>query len=390
VPWEALLRGWVVAIAVLGLTLPAAPDAGAAKRGSRDQADGPRGKVRQLRGAMLTPNWSVDGSPFLFNEAQQRTELENVCVMGGNLVRFHVDWSQLEPAGLDPSYLARMDQVLSWAAACRIRVILNLVGSPCWAIQPTPCRGSTWIFTPPRPGSFETVARFLLSRYPRLYAIEVWNEPNWSFWNGTPAEYAALVNEAVTARNALGSSTKVLAGALLMDAISYPGAIGYLEALYQAGMRGHDGISIHPYSAGCWPACGAFVDPARPRSPFRVAIKGTRRVMIRYGDPGGIYLTEFGFATCPALPGCVAEATAARWLASSFQVAAGYRYVHGLTAFSMRDFAAPSDLDPPWDLRSGILRHDLTPKPAYRRLRSVLWRLERRRVGRRHRGRGYR
>jgi hypothetical protein len=335
---------------------------------------------------MLTPNWSVEGSPFAFNEAQQRTELENVCNMGGNLVRFHVDWSRLEPAGYDPSYLARMDQVLTWAAACRIRVILNLIGSPCWAIQSTPCRGNTWIFTPPRPGSFEAIVRFLLTRYPGLYAIEVWNEPNWSFWNGTPAEYAALANEAVAARNALGSRTKVLAGALLMDGISYPGAIGYLEALYQAGMQGHDGISIHPYSADCWPGCGAFVDPTRPRSPFRVAIKGTHRVMLRYGDPGGIYLTEFGFATCPARPGCVEEVTAARWLASSFRVAAGYAYVQGLTAFSMRDFAAPTDLDPHWDLRSGILRHDLTPKPAYQRLRSVLRRLERRRVGGRRRG----
>lgn len=384
--WDGRLRGWMIAIAILGVTLPTVPDAGAAKRGSRDHADGRPGKVRQLRGAMLTPNWSVEGSPFLFNAAQQRTELENVCVMGGNLVRFHVDWSELEPAAYDPSYLTRMDQVLTWAAACHIQVILNLIGSPCWAIQPTPCRGSTWIFTPPRQGSFGAIARFLLARYPSLYAIEVWNEPNSSFWNGTPTEYAALVNEAVAARNALRSGTKVLAGALLMDGISHPGAIGYLEALYQAGMWGHDGISIHPYSADCWPGCGAFVDPTRPRSPFRVAIKGTHRVMLRYGDPGGIYLTEFGFATCPALPGCVEEWTAARWLASSFQVAADYPYVEGLTAFSMRDFAAPSDLYPHWDLRSGILRHDLTPKPAYQPLRTVLQRLERRR-GRRHRGR---
>jgi hypothetical protein len=346
----------------------------------------------QLRGAMVTPNWSIDGSPFERSAEQQFLEIADVCGMGGNLIRLHVDWSQLQPGVYQPfpssqpspvptdqgvrragdydlDYLSRIDQTLAWADQCHIRVILDLIGSPCWSIDPAPCRDDTWIFDPPLPGTYRTVSEYLLQRYPGLYALEVWNEPNHIFWKGTPTQYATLVNEAVAARTVTGSHTRILAGSFLMNGSSY------LQLLYAAGMRGEDGISIHPYSRQCSEICGPFTNPSRPRSPFRTAIEHTHRVMLRHHDRGGIYLTEFGFATCPAQPACVDEATAARWTASSIRIAAGYRYVRGLTVFSMRDFADPRDPDPIWEMRSGLLRHDLTPKPAFDAVKRVIRRL---------------
>ena len=80
-------------------------------------------------------------------------------------------------------------------------------------------------------------------------------------------------------------------------------------------------------------------------------------------------------ATCPARPHCLTDSRAATYLANSYRVAARYRYVKGLTAFSMRDYADPQDRSPAWDLRSGILHKDLSPKPAFRRVTSVLRRL---------------
>ena len=322
----------------------------------------------------------------------------DLCSMRANLVRLHVDWSQLQPGvyvprgatdqapfrGLpadpdltdrhpgdyDPEYLTRLDQLIAWADQCQIRVIINLIGSPCWSIDPAPCRDDTWIFDPPSPGSYGAVTADLLRRYPQLYAIEVWNEPNRQFWKGTPAQYAALANEAVAARYETGSQARILAGSFLMNGTPY------LEQLYAAGMRGQDGISIHPYSRLCEEICGPFTDPARRGSPFRRAITATHRVMRQHHDQGGLYLTEFGFPTCPA-EACVSERTAARWLASSFDVAATYRYIKGLTAFSMRDFASGADPNPPWDMRSGILRHDLTLKPAFRAVKRTILELRR-------------
>ena len=366
---------------------------------------------------MVTPNWSIAGTVFARSAEQQQTEIQDVCSMGGNLIRLHVDWSQLQPGVYTPfpssepvpsepapaqppgkpsphdalgqrsalpgtadqgarqpgdydlDYLSRIDQTLAWADQCHIRVILDLIGSPCWSIDPAPCQDDTWIFDPPQPGSYGAVSEYLLRRYPGLYALEVWNEPNHVFWKGTPSQYATLVNEAVVAREETGSHTRILAGSFLMNGSSY------LQLLYAAGMSGEDGISIHPYSRQCSEICGPFTNPARPRSPFRTAIEHTHRVMERHHDHGGIYLTEFGFATCPAQPACVDERTAARWLASSFRIAAGYPYVRGLAVFSMRDFADPGDPDPLWEMRSGLLRQDLTPKPAFRAVKHVIHRL---------------
>ena len=388
--------------------------------------------ARQLRGVMLTPNWSIAGSPFERTADQQQSEISDACSMGANLIRLHVDWSQLQPGdyeltpppadlpgqpppqpapqppvedpgpqptGQDPTvqsgvvarsslpatykqsqrlpgsyddaYLARLDQIMSWASACHIEVIANLIGSPCWSIDPAPCDDSTWIFDPPSDGGFQAVTRFLLARYPELYALEVWNEPNLGFWKGSPVDYAHLVNGAVDARNSIGSRTKIIAGGFIGDAGDF------IAQLYQAGMRGQDGISVHPYSWTCDPTCSPFIDPARRHSPFRESILATHRVMQQYGDPAGLYLTEFGFATCPAVPACVSERPAGRWLASSLDVASRYRYIKGLTIFSLRDFAPPSDPDPRWDMRSGIMRADLTLKPAFRAVKRELNRLPR-------------
>ena len=382
---------------------------------------------------MITPNWSIAGTPFARTAAQQQAEIEDVCSMGGNLIRLHVDWSQLQPGAYQPppppadlpgeptpesdpgpqpepqppvndpgaqptghppvqpasslpvtykddkrlpgtyddAYLGRLDQIMSWAGACHIQVIADVVGSPCWSIDPAPCDDNSWIFDPPEGGSFEQVAKFLLARYPDLYALEVWNEPNFGFWKGPAADYAGLVEQAVNARNQLQSHTLILAGAFLGDGSDY------LAQLYAAGMQGQDGISIHPYSMTCDAVCSPFINPGRPHSPYRQSILDVHRVMEQYHDPGGLYLTEFGFATCPARPTCVTDRIAGRWLAASFAVASRYRFIKGLTVFSMRDFADPADPDPRWDMRSGIMSANLTPKPAFRAVKRELTLLRR-------------
>ena len=364
-------RGLAAAALVLCIALPAtAPIASAKKRHPQPPS---QVSSRQLRGTMITPNWSTQDSLFTITPEQQRAEIAAVAAMGGDLIRFHLDWSRLMPDSfmrVDQSYQDRVDQVMAWAAAYRVNVILNLVGTPCWAPASGPsCPLSRDImFSAPRPDIFQATTRYLLQRYPSLYAYEVWNEPNLArtFWVGSPAELAATVNAAVAGANEAGAGTKILAGGLFMDGSSY------LQQLYAAGMHGQDGISLHPYSMA---SGGAWVNPSARRSPFRRAIESTRRVMLRNHDHGGLWLTEFGFATCPAQPHCLSDARAAAYLARSYRVAARYHYIKGLTAFSMRDYAEPQDRNPAWDLRSGILHKDLSPKPAFRRVKSTLRRL---------------
>src|SRR5262245_60597216 len=260
------------------LPVPASP-ASAKKRITHSPE---RAAFRQLRGAMVTPNWSVQESLFATTPEQQRAEIAQVAAKGGDLIRFHVDWSRLMPDAVmrvDQGYLDRVDQAMSWAAADRIRVILNLVGTPCWAPASGPsCPLSHDVmFSSPQPDVFRATTKYLLQRYPSVYAFEVWNEPNLArtFWMGSPAEFAATVNAAVAAADEAGVGTKVLAGGLFMDGSSY------LRELYHAGMRGQDGISLHPYSMT---STGVWVDPSARRSPFRRAIENTHRVMIRNHD----------------------------------------------------------------------------------------------------------
>jgi hypothetical protein len=78
-----------------------------------------------------------------------------------------------------------------------------------------------------------------------------------------------------------------------------------------------------------------------------------------------------GFQDLVAAPECLRTEEPA----DSYRVAARYRYIKGLTAFSMRDYSEPRDPNPAWDLHSGILRKDLSPKPAFSRVKSALRRL---------------
>jgi Cellulase (glycosyl hydrolase family 5) len=88
----------------------------------------------QLRGAVLTPNWSAQESRFGMTPDQQRAEIAAVAQMGGNVVRLHVDWPRLQPDGrIDAEYQAQLDQAVSSAGQYGQAVILNIVGTPCWA-----------------------------------------------------------------------------------------------------------------------------------------------------------------------------------------------------------------------------------------------------------------
>src|SRR5690349_942279 len=98
---------------VVCVVLPVTASDGSAKKRHRHPPE--QTGSRQLRGAMVTPNWSVEGSPFTTTPEQQRAEIAQVAAMGGNLIRFHVDWSRLMPDArmqVDQSYLERVDQVM--------------------------------------------------------------------------------------------------------------------------------------------------------------------------------------------------------------------------------------------------------------------------------------
>jgi polysaccharide biosynthesis protein PslG len=328
----------------------------------------------QLRGVNLTPNWEWP-SPNGMDDATSAAELRSACQLGANLVRFTVKWNRLEPTPgrMDPTYMRRIDQVMAQAGSCGARVLVTLMITPCWIARGwsgicPPGQGS---LDPPRdPGAFGSIVERTLRRWPGIYALEVWNEPNLStFFHGSPADYAALANATVDAANRTGAQTQVLVGSIAA------GSVDYLNQLYDAGISGYDGISIHPYDfrmAGRRAGFSPKRKWRRHKDLFERHTKAVHRAMRARGDLSGLWLTEFGYSICPTQPFCVSERRQARTLVACLRAAARWRYVRGLTTYSLRDAGEDPNR---WDNRFGLLRRDFSPRPAYFAVGTILRRL---------------
>lgn len=215
-----------------------------------------------------------------------------------------------------------------------------------------------------------------------LAGLEVWNEPNnRTFWVGSVQQYVDLVNAAVAAARSIGSPVPIIAGALA-------GAdVDYLKQMYADGMQGQGGISMHPYTLR--PASGGFLDPLKPAdgpgnsaspSIFKANIADVHDAMLAAGDPGDVWLTEFGYSVCPAIPYCVSARRQSRWIVDGLRVAARIPYVRAAILYSLRDAGNSDD----WNNRFGLLQRNFEPRPSYGAVRRTLRGFNHRR---RHRGR---
>ena len=190
------IRVSLVWAAIALVAIPAGISAAGAAAKHRVKKAAPR-VVQQLRGVNLTPNWEWPGSAGM-DDATSARELQSACSLGADLVRFTVKWNRLEPVQgrIDEAYARRIDQVLAEASSCRIKVLVTLMITPCWAAAdgtPVKCPPGAGTIDPPSdPATYGSIVERMLRRWPGIYALEVWNEPNLtSFWHGTAAEYAA-------------------------------------------------------------------------------------------------------------------------------------------------------------------------------------------------------
>jgi hypothetical protein len=340
----------------------------------------------QLRGAVLTPNFQWP-PPNGVTVAQSDRETRSACALGATVMRVVVNWARLEPGPgqFDSGYVARVDRVVGQLAGCGVPVELTILGTPCWdttdPLAGSNCASATWTLYPPRSvGAFGGVVTWSLLRWgSHLAGLEVWNEPNnRTFWVGSVQQYVDLVNTAATAARAIGSPVPIIAGALA-------GAdVDYLNQMYADGMHGQRAISMHPYTLR--PASG-FLDPLKSAgqagraSILRANIANVHDAMLAAGDPGSIWLTEFGYSVCPAIPYCVSARRQSRWIVDGLRVAARIPYVRAAILYSLRD--AGNSMD--WNNRFGLLQRNFAPRPSYTAVRRTLSRLgHRHKRGHRH------
>ena len=327
-----------------------------------------------LEGVQLHPLWN-GVSP---READR--ELRIARSAGSDLVRVDVAWSSLELEGKrrwSPGYSRRLDLFLANARSRGLRVIAVLNETPCWASRAPRtlrrgCTGEWWNrgvtrYPPRRARDYADAAVHVARRWgDDLTALEIWNEPNApNFLNSPdqPLDYARLVRSSYRRVKRAAPRLTVLAGGMALSDGRF------LIDLYERGrIRGHyDAISYHPYTEGADPAVAEH-----ERGVEWSFIDGTawmHDIMLEHGDPRGeLWATEAGVSTCnPTFDsGCVSEQTQAQHVASYLRVARRFPYLRSMVIYNLRDKGTGTrDRED----RFGLVRRDLSPKPALRAFR---------------------
>jgi hypothetical protein len=343
----------------------------AAPAGSEEAAPsfGDERLYAQWRGIDAATNWQYQ------EQADAEREVAEAAALGADTVRLGLYWSWMEPNApgqYREDGLTRFDRLLEVASSHGLRVIVTVLSTPCWALPPdaqSGCQPGVYHAEPPAdPAAFGRFISFVSSRWgDRLSGIEVWNEPNQeAFFGGTPADYSQLVRAAHDAVQQSRPGLPVAAGALaLADA-------EYLRELYRLGVKQwSDAISIHPYDL----ADGTYGDPRRqwPAEMAKLSYSGgvpsIHQVMREHGDDAPLWLTEFGYPSCPATPHCVEPEKQGEYLVAALRQAARWDYVEVMLLFRLRDWYPGGEN---LEYHFGLLERDWTPKPGHSAVRDEL------------------
>lgn len=338
-PLAALLAGAV-------LVAPGALAATA--RGER-----PRPSAARASDSALLTGVTVAGGG---GPAEERRELSAAAALGAQVVRTEVRWAALEPhrGSFNGAALAQLDQFMAIAQRLHLRVIAMIDGTPCWdSAAPRRLRlrcragvetaANAWPPIHDRP--FSRFVAFVAKRYAAdLAAVEIWNEPdqaNEAYLAGPDkaAHYAALLKAGYRGVKSVAPRLPVLGGAIV-------GGNGrFLASLYAEGIKGFlNGLSVHFYTLTI------------------AALRNTRAVELRYGDPAPIWLDEFGWPSCwpqrkvEAEQPCVTEKVQAENLEALIHELARLPYVHAAVFYKLTDSPGQA---------FGVLRENGVPKPSF-------------------------
>jgi polysaccharide biosynthesis protein PslG len=304
-------------------------------------------------------------------------ELAEVAAGGGaNVVRFTVDWHNVEPRRnhWDENWWGFYRTIYNALTTHGIRPLITLGGVPPWARDPLArlCGIKRGCEYPPAPWFDDQWAEFageVARRFPRTVAIEPWNEPNLeSFYKPAPNPYrwAQIVRATYDGVNAVDPGIRVLAGGLA-PTVSPEYALGslikmplteFLTKAYQAvpSIKGHlDGISFH------------VVHPSLDtgaESVWAKAFHDVRSVRDAFGDSDKeLWLTEAGATTSGAIG--VTPAQQADALLGQYRRAMTMPDLEGMVVHTLAD---RPEL-PPHDLGHGLgVIHSFSPfvpKPAF-------------------------
>ncbi|MDV3134729.1 GH39 family glycosyl hydrolase [Mycobacterium sp. 29Ha] len=292
-------------------------------------------------------------------------QFDLMAAMNVTWVRVDFDWSVAESQRGQFNW-EYPDAIVAEAAAHGMKVLGVLSSSPEWARPSTQGRSTDARHSRPENLSeWAAFAKVVTERYaPRgVHNWEIWNEPNTQkFWPPRPDvnEYGTLFWVAAEAIREVDEQATILIGGLapkfhVPDSEVAP--TDYLEQLYQNGaIQLADGIAVHPYTFPALP----FDTPQRAVGGFK-DLPELRAVMESHGDSRKkIWITEFGAPTGTG-PHAVSDGAQATMLLQARREVQQWDWAGPLIYYELVDGGTDlADVEENF----GVLRHDLSPKPA--------------------------
>lgn len=298
---------------------------------------------------------------------QLAAQLDRVEAAGLGWVRVDFVWAAIETQQNQFSWSA-YDSIVAAAEARGIAVLGILAYTPGWATD-----GQAQTGVPRAVADWEDFCFRAAHRYRgRVAAWEVWNEPNLPrFWAGSREQYIERILKPGAAAIRAGDGAAAIGGPGLahLTAAQSDWYDWLLESLQRAGDR-LDFVSHHVYDRD---GPGDVTSRLEAKTPFGnkpqfwdLASPSVREVLARANFAAlPFWLTETGWASDEVGEGQQASFTAGlldRWLTGD----PDRSWVTKIFLYELAE--APGSPVPRW----GLLRPDLTPKPAYAAVRDFI------------------
>jgi len=210
---------------------------------------------------------------------------------------------------------------------------------------------------------FARYSEFIVRHFKGVVKLyEVWNEWDIGIGGttpGTPESYVKLLEKVYPRIKAVDRSVTVYGGAMTPSGVQR----GWLEGMLKAGGLKHlDEVSIHTYN---------YSSSGRERSPEAWAewMQQVDGMLRKYngGQPVGLTVTEMGWPTQIDRRGTPPEVAAA-YLARMLLLARTLPFMKGIWWYDFQDDGWRSSYN---EHNFGLVRPDLTPKPAYFSLKDL-------------------
>jgi polysaccharide biosynthesis protein PslG len=286
---------------------------------------------------------------------------------GARTIRFPLTWATVQPRDDDHWNWSVYDRLFAAARSHGLGVILTPTDAPCWAHPMLGCQGGTdGEAQPPDPafdGAWAEFIRQVVGRYPDLIGLEVWNEPNSiPFWAPLPdpERYTELLKRAYQASKSVRPDIPVVFGGLAPNTGSGNGHMDNLEFLrraYDAGAAGYfNAIAIHPYPL-------PFNRRDYRQRTLRLIAAVRRLAWRRQHARLPLWATEIGIST--AGDGSVTDPVQAQRLKVLYHLLARVPDLPVVVVHRLFDQSGSGGSEDGW----GLLRSDLSAKPAYDTMR---------------------